>query len=338
QFVLRHISSKEEYESLRKTLLAVVSDDNPRISPRPETKEKLMAMFAEDDRKGFVIWLNSLFGMPQSRSWGPTIAFATVLLAVFGTAAVFLLQDNNDVVFADLKEPNKEKTEIKAAEANQDAEGEQEREVEVKEEVEGNVETDGQVNNIKSFIVEDSNSSLSADPAENTLQIEDEFIPPSEDVTKIVADQIEEFSTDGIDNTMDIKPYEPAENMDFEDNIAMEEEVYDDKKEEMDERKAKDAANSNSAEMDFTDSTVPNILVTPPVEQDEIAEFYFDNSIGNASDVQLSSVEVISEKAISTTEVLPEPEGSLFKTESKVATSSSASNQLTLIDALYTAY
>ncbi|NNE56464.1 MAG: hypothetical protein HKN32_10615, partial [Flavobacteriales bacterium] len=63
KFVLEHMDSIEEYDSMRKTLLSIQQTEGPgRIEPREGMKEALLAEFASERRGGFVIWLNSLFG------------------------------------------------------------------------------------------------------------------------------------------------------------------------------------------------------------------------------------------------------------------------------------
>jgi hypothetical protein len=88
EFVLRHIESPSEYASLRKTLHEVI-DAGKRdqwLEPEPEIRENLMAQFVKEERKGFSVWLNSLFAAPQL-SWYRRPAFQIA----FGGFAVLMV-------------------------------------------------------------------------------------------------------------------------------------------------------------------------------------------------------------------------------------------------------
>jgi hypothetical protein len=91
EFVLRHIESPAEYASLRKTLFEVIEagKEDQWLDPEPEIRENLLAQFAKEDRKGFAVWLNSLFAAPNV-SWyrRPAIQFAMAGVAVVLVAGV----------------------------------------------------------------------------------------------------------------------------------------------------------------------------------------------------------------------------------------------------------
>lgn len=97
EFVLRHIDSPSEYSSLRKTLIEVMdaSKNDPWLDPDPEIRENLLAQLAREDKKGFTVWLNSLFAAPQL-PWfrQPAFRYATVGLAVVAViATIWVMND-----------------------------------------------------------------------------------------------------------------------------------------------------------------------------------------------------------------------------------------------------
>ena len=61
-YVLRHMSGPEEYEQVRRTLLAVAAhmEKDVEIEPDPDIKQALMSKFANEDKGGFTYWLNSV--------------------------------------------------------------------------------------------------------------------------------------------------------------------------------------------------------------------------------------------------------------------------------------
>lgn len=87
EFVLRHLGSPEEYESLRKTLFEVrdASRNDEWIEPDARLKRDLMTEFSREKRGGFFVWLNTLFAAP-SRPWyqqtGWQVSLASLALLV----------------------------------------------------------------------------------------------------------------------------------------------------------------------------------------------------------------------------------------------------------------
>jgi hypothetical protein len=85
EFVLQHIESPAEYASLRKTLYEVIEagKEDQWLDPEPEIRENLLAQFAKEDRKGFAVWLNSLFAAPNV-TWyrRPAVQFAMAGVAI----------------------------------------------------------------------------------------------------------------------------------------------------------------------------------------------------------------------------------------------------------------
>ncbi|MEO0404119.1 MAG: hypothetical protein AAF193_04550, partial [Bacteroidota bacterium] len=322
QFVLRHIQSKEEYESLRKTLLAVASNGNDRVTPRPETKEHLMAMFEEDDRRGFVIWLNSLFGIPQSKSYGPSIAFATVLLAIIGTASVFLLQDNgSNEVFADLREQEKKKSEIQLEPQTNEAKAEGT--------LLDNSETTN--NNIPDSEL-DERTEISINSSDQ-FQLADDMLKDGEGNSNldelIAVEEESEKALELADEEATSTESDAVGNSSVYTNMAQDNHVMDEgtvKFQDTSDEKPEDNAIANN-ELNKTidsingttiDTGAPSLIVTPPAEQEEIAEFYFDNTAGNSA-TTLSNVEVQSiRRTAADYDMATDASGSLFKTESEV--------------------
>jgi len=98
-FVLQHVEGEEEYESLRKTLheLHNVAQEEMMLEPDPELKRELMLEFARERKKGFWIWLNSLFAMPEIK-WYRQPGFKYALATCCVVVALFLVFRNNDEV------------------------------------------------------------------------------------------------------------------------------------------------------------------------------------------------------------------------------------------------
>lgn len=131
EFVLRHISDEEQYNSMRKMLMEIreISQSDDLLTPDASIKKNLMAQF-ESERKGrFTIWLNSLFAapdLPWFRQSGVQMAFGIgiVLIGVWG-----ILQWNNADTPAALaevrKEENKTDTTATPSEAIKTVENEQ---------------------------------------------------------------------------------------------------------------------------------------------------------------------------------------------------------------------
>lgn len=109
EFVLRHLGSPEEYESLRKTLFELrdASRNDEWIEPDAKLKRELMAEFSRERRGGFFVWLNALFALP-SRPWyrqtGWQVSLASVALIV-GLLAFWPAPDTNSVALLKSTEP-----------------------------------------------------------------------------------------------------------------------------------------------------------------------------------------------------------------------------------------
>lgn len=88
-FVMEHVSSEQEYEDMRKTLLNIDASfaSEELLTPSPKVKEELLSAFAEEGKKkGMVIWLNSAAPLffPQNKSFirqpGFQVAIAAMLV------------------------------------------------------------------------------------------------------------------------------------------------------------------------------------------------------------------------------------------------------------------
>ncbi|MDZ4822152.1 MAG: hypothetical protein SH856_01710 [Flavobacteriales bacterium] len=105
-FVLQHLEDEDEYESIRKTLFEVQLDsrNNKWLEPDASIRKNLMAQFSTEHKRGFFIWLNSLFAMPE-RSWGMRPAYVLVIASVVIVAGVlfFMNQSGNQSLIAENK-------------------------------------------------------------------------------------------------------------------------------------------------------------------------------------------------------------------------------------------
>lgn len=85
EFVLRHLESEQEYESMRSVLMELknISSNDEWLEPDASIKKNLMKEFSSEKKSRFVIWLNSLFAFPD-RPWysqrGVQIAFGVFIL------------------------------------------------------------------------------------------------------------------------------------------------------------------------------------------------------------------------------------------------------------------
>lgn len=97
EFVLRHIETPDEYESLRHTLFELhkASKDESWIEPDVRLKEDLLAQFPTEESGGFKIWLNTLF-FSQSGSWYRRPAYLSIVAMVFiGVTLLFFMNPND---------------------------------------------------------------------------------------------------------------------------------------------------------------------------------------------------------------------------------------------------
>jgi hypothetical protein len=112
EFVLQHIGSAEEYDSLRQTLfhLQDTSDHEEWLEPDASIKKNLLAEFAREEKSGFKIWLNSLFhGLFPEWLRQPAfgVAFATALVAIV-VVVVLNKHDNEEIHQPQFAEVSKE--------------------------------------------------------------------------------------------------------------------------------------------------------------------------------------------------------------------------------------
>lgn len=116
EFVLRHLSDEEQYNSMRKMLIEIreISKSDDLLTPDAAIKKNLMAEFNREKKGRFSIWLNSLFASPDVpwfRQSGVQIAFgvAIVLIGIFGILPNFN-QDTSSVYAETKKEAQSDKS------------------------------------------------------------------------------------------------------------------------------------------------------------------------------------------------------------------------------------
>jgi hypothetical protein len=105
EFVLRHMSGREEYESLRRTLLELhkTGSHDEWLEPDPHLKRTLMAEFQRERRSGFTVWLNALFSAPAG-PWLRRPAFQLALgTALIVGVAIMLWPDKKKPEFTELR-------------------------------------------------------------------------------------------------------------------------------------------------------------------------------------------------------------------------------------------
>lgn len=111
-FVLRHLSGREEYASMRSLLLTMADPvpGPPPMDAAPHVREHVLKAFREQKRPRWTIMLNSIKAalIPQRTSdlWRPALAFGTLALVV--TTAVFMWRTDEQLTaptIVELKEP-----------------------------------------------------------------------------------------------------------------------------------------------------------------------------------------------------------------------------------------
>jgi hypothetical protein len=306
-FVLKHMENEVEYDSMRQTLLAVMSSkvDIDTIEPRKGSKETLMAMMVKEDRKGFSIWLNGVvaFLFPPQQQWfrkpGLQFAMACGLLLLMFT--VVLPGDQHEMI----------------AEATPKKQQEQTQTDEVKEAADEEV--------IKSFntVENEVSEDLTLTSGESSP------VPTIPQATRPVLDATDDdlYADSSMPEDAEEEKFQPTSGSTNANALRFDEKIADAK--EMEES-AKDVINATERNADVGLDT--SVLFTD--------HFYPDNQIGN----QLSEVTVLSSEAAtrSTTSVTTIEsmaiEESLFKkrdnTENVVAPTKKYKD---LIDLLYTA-
>lgn len=98
EFVLRHIQSKEEYTQMRQLIFQIEEQEWDAAPPvAPSVKADLMSEFKSKNKKGFTIWLNSLFARNKSHNWGfaPAVRWS-VAVAVLGVLVYVFIPSQLD--------------------------------------------------------------------------------------------------------------------------------------------------------------------------------------------------------------------------------------------------
>lgn len=99
EFILQHIETPEEYDSLRKTLFELrdAANDGTWLEPDASLKKDLMAQFASEEKGGFRIWLNSLFTWPDVQWYRqPALRVAFAGACVVIGVLFFINYDKNE--------------------------------------------------------------------------------------------------------------------------------------------------------------------------------------------------------------------------------------------------
>lgn len=297
-FVLRHLDSQEEYESMRHTLLLVSekrTDD--WIKPRKETKKTLMAMYAEERKKGWLIWLNGFLGFREDARV-PAFALASIVICL-AVGSVLLLTPAPDEPLAELKP--KEQTELP-----------QEEKASPKKEETAKKES-----------LEKATA-----PAENSIELElKDEAQPSRNF------DIAEAKENPAPATIEMTEADD-EIQDFEDLAELDMDVQTERdgvEEEEIQAVRKESASRASKQMaDLVNKSKDEEEAAPE------SEFYFDNSMGNTATQTLSDIEVIASS--SDASISQGNAGALITLAENAETSEKASESLGLIDILYTAY
>ena len=109
EFVLRYMDSEEEYESMRQTLLNIISanENIDPIEPRAEIKDDLLAAFHTEQKGGFMVWLNGVFAFTNAdrvfyRQPAFQLALAS-LIVVFGVYFAWDSRNQDGLAIAEVK-------------------------------------------------------------------------------------------------------------------------------------------------------------------------------------------------------------------------------------------
>lgn len=97
EFVLRHIDTPEEYESMRQTLFELrdAASQGDWLQPDASIKKALMVEFSSEQKGSFRVWLNSLFTWPDVRWYRqPVLQLAIVVVVI--TTGLWLLVSNRE--------------------------------------------------------------------------------------------------------------------------------------------------------------------------------------------------------------------------------------------------
>lgn len=345
-FILEHLDSSDEYESMRKTLLTVMaaSNDHDRIVADPAIKESLLAEFGTQKRGGFTIWLNSTLAWlaPPKIEWYRKPAFQMAFASIALLVGFFVFSPAEEVRFADAAKPGEETTtneapvksenEIKAITTTEDEVPEG---LLAEEPAEGALENVEGVDNLiftpeeNHFAATDNSvtdfngnneSILEWDLADGDVEAEDLAIAKVEinEVLELDADRIEE---------------EVRERKEVTESVT-EDFAFNKVEEELD--KVDDVI--VTTEKTSTRAATPAMVDDVALEMSEIRDDAVGNMIGEIENVTLSSVEVAADAGIATGSNADfEGEALFSKKTAGVPVQASTRKYKDLIDLLYTA-
>lgn len=329
-FVLKHLDSELEYESMRKTLISVQSRDrSDRISPPPSMKKELMAMMEKDKKKGFVIWLNGFFPFVSEGSRVPAFAMGGLGLAVLVIAVVFLFPAQEEQRFAELEDKFKQENTKQQEQQNEEKS-----------------QAEGELNENKTFEeaqMEDLNEAKSS--IEEARLNEEGNVPNAGNAKSLDMDELR--TAENNDYKAEAKDQEAFADSDVNFNLTQADQSISGNAA----TPKVDLIEAESVDEYIADASSPvqeskeKVAKTPPAsiqleERDLNSEFHFDNQMGNAMDLrteELSEVTIASAK-INQVETSVEETGALFDSNNRLVVSAKANESLPLIDALYTAY
>lgn len=221
EFILQHIETPEEYESLRKTLfdLRDASQQGEWLEPDASLKKDLMAQFVTEEKGGFRVWLNSLFVWPDVQWYRqPALRVAFAGACVIAVAVFFINYNDstpqntlaeNAIKNSEPTDSNKEQEETKPEEKNLFAENIQQKELPAAPKVSSAV-NESRLFDAKDDVSDDINYAHEDAVAQDFEK--DSYVPPSPIVTdekKPASSNKKESVATG--NSMDYKDAEAVE-------------------------------------------------------------------------------------------------------------------------------
>jgi len=108
-YVLRHLTNRDEYETMRKLLQQVRHDEGSegRIIAPLEVREHVLDVFRQQQQPQWRIWLNSIGAMlwPKEMSglWRPALALGSLALLITAGVFVFRPADEGHIQLAEVK-------------------------------------------------------------------------------------------------------------------------------------------------------------------------------------------------------------------------------------------
>lgn len=312
-FVLKHLDSELEYESMRNTLISVQSrDKSDRISPPPRMKKELLQMMDGQRKKGIVVWLNGFFPFVSANSRVPAFAMGSLSIAAVLVAVFLMFPSSEPERFSDLEDKFKNKQVEQESAAKKDELLQAENEVKLP---------------VPSEVSEDLKPMQADEEAANQVaELEDERDLSDEMSKKRFAEngQSNIATVENKSLTADANQPEAADNLTWTNNSST------------------PIGNVITTGEKFEEEV--KIAESIAMEEPNLSlddEFHFDNQMGNMAEmpesVQLSEVQVASKASADFSNKVVHS-GALFDSENRLLVSAKANETLSIIDVLYTAY